>query len=185
MDELFARYSRYLQMVISSSMGPALRREFEVADVLQETLLVAATRFDHFQGTDERELLTWLRTLAGRKLIDMARRVHRLKRAPSGQLSIDEAQTARGESLAEQLPGDLTSPSQAAARREMAVKLADALAQIDPREAEVIWLHHVEGMSFESIGVRLGVGRNGVRGIWARGLRNLRRILPSDGASVR
>jgi RNA polymerase sigma factor (sigma-70 family) len=64
----------------------------------------------------------------------------------------------------------------------MALKLADALGQIDDREAEVIWLHHVDGMSFEAIGERLGLGRNGVRGIWTRGLRNLRRILPADGS---
>ena len=120
--------------------------------------------------------------MASRKLIDLARRTGRLKRAPSGQLSLDESQTDHGESLADQVAGDLTTPSQAAVKHEMALKLADALGQIDNREAEVIWLHHVDGMSFEAIGARLGLGRNGVRGIWTRGLCNLRRILPADSS---
>ena len=179
LGQLLSRYDRYLRLVISSSMGPALRRDLNASDVLQETLLVAAARFANFQGNDERELITWLRALASRKLIDLARRAGRLKRGPGGRVSLDEAHTARGESLGDQLADDRTSPSQAAARGEMAVRLAEALAGIDPTEAEVIWLHHVEGVSFDAIGQRLGIGRNAARGIWARGLRNLRRILPS------
>lgn len=176
LDELFARYDRYLRLVISSSMGPALRREHDVSDVLQETLLAATTRFEKFHGDDERELVAWLRSLATRKIIDLARRMKRLKRAPSSQVSLD--QQAMGSSYAEQLEGDLTSPSQGAFRKEMAIKLADALTQIDPQEAEVLWLKHVEGMTFEAIGGRIGVGRNGVRGIWTRGLKSLRKIMP-------
>jgi RNA polymerase sigma-70 factor (ECF subfamily) len=178
MGQLFSRYERYLRLVIGSSMGPVLRRDYDASDVLQETLIIAAGRFANFHGSDERELLTWLRTLASRKLIDLARRTGRLKRAPADQLSLDEPQSPQGDVLAEHVAGDLTSPSQAAAQRELAVKLADALSQIDPTEAQVIWLHHVEGMSFEAIGERIGVGRNGVRGIWTRGLRNLRGYLP-------
>ena len=178
LGEIFARYERYLRLVIGSRMGPALRRNYDASDVLQETLIVAAARIANFHGSDERELLTWLRTLASRKLIDLARRTRRLKRAPADQISLQEPQSPRGDVLADRLPGDLTSPSQAAARREMAVKLADALGQLDQTEAQVIWMHHVEGLSFEAIGERIGVGRNGVRGIWTRGLRNLRGFLP-------
>jgi RNA polymerase sigma-70 factor (ECF subfamily) len=184
MGQVFSRYERYLRLVIGSSMGPVLRRDYDASDVLQETLIIAAGRFANFRGSDERELLTWLRTLASRKLIDLARRTRRLKRAPADQLSLDEPQSPQGDVLAEHVPGDLTSPSQAAAQRELAVKLADALSQIDATEAQVIWMHHVEGMSFEGIGERIGVGRNGVRGIWARGLRNLRRFLPQGTGGI-
>src|SRR5262245_59980273 len=178
MGQLFSRYERYLRLVIGSSMGPVLRRDYDASDILQETLIVAAHRFANFHGSDERELLTWLRTLASRRLIDLARRTRRLKRAPADQLSLDEPQSIQGDVLSEQVPGDLTSPSQAAAQREIAVKLADALSQIEPTEAQVIWMDHVEGMGFEAIGERIGVGRSGVRGIWTRGLRHLRGHLP-------
>ena len=52
-----------------------------------------------------------------------------------------------------------TSPSEAASRRELIVLLADALADLPEPEAEVLWLYHAEGLSFEAIGERLGLSR--------------------------
>jgi RNA polymerase sigma factor (sigma-70 family) len=68
-----------------------------------------------------------------------------------------------------------TSPSEAASRRELIVLLADALQDLPDVEAEVLWLYHADGLSFETIGDRLGVSRKSIRGIWARGLKNLKR----------
>ena len=70
-----------------------------------------------------------------------------------------------------------TSPSEAASRRELLVLLADALAGLPEPEAEVLWLYHAEGLSFEAIGERLGLSRKSVRGICARGLKSLKRSL--------
>ena len=48
------------------------------------------------------------------------------------------------------------------------------------------WLYHAEGLSFEAIGDRLGVGRKAVRGLWARGLKSLKRTLDGPpGGSLR
>ena len=70
-----------------------------------------------------------------------------------------------------------TSPSEAASRRELIVLLADALADLPGAEAEVLWLYHADGLSFEAIGERLGLSRKSIRGIWARGLKHLKRSL--------
>ena len=73
-----------------------------------------------------------------------------------------------------------TSPSEAASRREMTVLLADALQGLPEDEAEILWLYHVDGLSFSSIGVRLGLNRKVVRAIWTRGLKNLRRQIDPE-----
>jgi RNA polymerase sigma-70 factor, ECF subfamily len=70
-----------------------------------------------------------------------------------------------------------TSPSQAVSKREQLVLLADAFAGLPEQEADVLWLYHAEGLSFEAIGQRLGLSRKSVRGIFARGLKNLKRSL--------
>ena len=44
-------------------------------------------------------------------------------------------------------------------------------------EAEVLWLYHAEGLSFEAIGARLGTSRKVVRALWARGLKGLKRTI--------
>ena len=76
-----------------------------------------------------------------------------------------------------------TSPSEAASRRELIVLLADALAGLPETEAEVLWLYHADGLSFEAIGERLGLSRKSIRGIWARGLKNLKRTLDGPPAA--
>ena len=79
-----------------------------------------------------------------------------------------------------------TSPSEAASRRELIVLLADALADLPDPEAEVIWLRHADGLSFEAIGDRLGLSRKSIRGVWARGLKVLKRTLEGPpGGNVR
>ena len=57
---------------------------------------------------------------------------------------------------------------------------ADALAALPGPESEVLWLYHAEGLSFEAIGDRLGVSRKSIRGIWARGLKSLKRSLDGN-----
>ncbi len=177
MGLLFERYSGQLLGMINKLMGPALLRTLDASDVLQETLMKATARFQDFQGSDARELRTWLRTLARRRLIDIARHNGRLKRALKAERSLNEPDTT-GTEMADQLPGDLCTASQVAVKRETNTKLVAALEHIDRREAEVLWLRYVDGLGFESIGRQIGVGRNGVRGIVARGLRNLRRLMP-------
>jgi RNA polymerase sigma-70 factor, ECF subfamily len=72
-----------------------------------------------------------------------------------------------------------TSPSEAASRRELIVLLADALAGLQVTEAEVLWLYYADGLSFEAIGERMDLSRKSIRGVWARGLKNLKRTLDS------
>jgi RNA polymerase sigma factor (sigma-70 family) len=159
-------------------MGPELRRTLEPADVLQETSFSAAARFADFHGTKEHELRAWLAAMARRRLVDLARHNGRLKRALKRRLSLDEP-PAGGSEAVDQLPADQCTASQVAMSRELSNRLADALAQIDAREAAVLRMRYAEGMSLEAIGRQIGTGRNGVRGIIARGLSSMRRILPA------
>jgi RNA polymerase sigma-70 factor (ECF subfamily) len=78
-----------------------------------------------------------------------------------------------------------TSPSEAASRRELIVLLADALAALPEAEAEVLWLYYADGLSFEAIGERMDLSRKSIRGIWARGLKNLKRSLDSPSSTRR
>jgi RNA polymerase sigma-70 factor (ECF subfamily) len=159
-------------------MGPELRRSLEPSDVLQETLLAAAARFADFHGTKEDEIRAWLAAMARRKLVDLARHNGRLKRALKGRLSLDEPHAPGGDSVADGLAGDSCTASQVAMKNEASGRLAAAMQQIDAQEAAVLRMRYSEGLSLEAIGERIGTGRNGVRGIVARALSSLRRILP-------
>ncbi len=177
MGRLFEEYTPFLMAVITKLMGPKLRRTLEPADVVQETLLAATTCFENFKG-DETELRAWLATLARNRLADLARHNGRLKRALKGEVSLHDARTASGGSLIELLKADQCTASQVAVKEELSNRLAKALTVIDPRQAAALHMRYSKGMTFDSIGQQMGKSRNSVRTLIARGLRNLRCILP-------
>jgi RNA polymerase sigma-70 factor (ECF subfamily) len=197
LGELCDLYRNYLRMIVRTGMGPRLRERIDLSDVVQEALVEVVRQFPQFTGQSEAALVGWLRRLVAQKLADLGRYHSRAKRAgDAGALPLDAAWDPGGGGggdgggdggarLLDMLALSQTSPSEAAARRELTVLLADALTTLPEAEAEVLWLYHAEGLSFESIGDRLGVGRKAVRGLWARGLKNLRRHLDPPGASVR
>lgn len=186
LGELCALYRNYLRMVVRAGLGPKLRERVELSDVVQEALVEVVRQFPQFTGQSEAALVGWLRRLVGQKLADLGRYHNRAKRS-GGQspLPLDAPYPGDGAGEGGQAGGRLldmlalsqTSPSEVASRRELVVLLADALADLGELEAEVLWLYHAEGLSFEAIGERLNISRKSVRGVWARGLKSLKRTL--------
>lgn len=192
LGELCDLYRNYLRMVVRTGLGPKLRERVELSDVVQEALVEVVRQFPQFTGQNEAALVGWLRRLVGQKLADLARYHHRVKRgAGDAAVPLDAAWDSpnaggsheAGGRLLDVLALSQTSPSEAASRRELIVLLADALGALPEAEAEVLWLYHADGLSFEAIGERLGLTRKVVRGVWARGLKSLRRTLdaPASG----
>ncbi|QEH36142.1 RNA polymerase sigma factor [Aquisphaera giovannonii] len=197
LGELCALYRNYLRMIVRTGLGPRLRERLELSDVVQETLIEVVRQFPQFTGQNEAALVGWLRRLVGQKLADLGRYHSRSKRtggtrtlaleAPldfegPGHLSADGG----GGRLLDMLALSQTSPSEVASRRELVVLLADAVGALPVEEADILWLYHAEGLSFEAIGERVGLSRKSVRGIWARGLKRLRRTLEGPpGGSLR
>ena len=187
LGELCALYRNYLRMVVRTGLGPRLRERVELSDVVQEALVEVVRQFPQFTGQNEAALVGWLRRLVGQKLADLGRYHSRAKRTGSGSdVPLDAPYEIAGGGvhggegggkLLDMLSLSQTSPSEAASRRELIVLLADALADLPGSEAEVLWLHHAEGLSFEGIGERMGLSRKSIRGVWARGLKSLKRTL--------
>jgi RNA polymerase sigma-70 factor (ECF subfamily) len=187
LGELCALYRNYLRMVVRTGLGPRLRERVEMSDVVQEVLVEVVRQFPQFTGQNEAALVGWLRRLVGQKLADLGRYHSRAKRAgaatalPLDGMASDLGNGSRsGEEsgrIVDMLALSQTSPSQAASRREQIVLLADALAALPEAEADVVWLYAAESLSFEAIGERFGVSRKSVRGIMARGLKNLKRSM--------
>lgn len=185
LGELCNLYRNYMRMVVRTGLGPKLRERVELSDVVQEALVEVIRQFPQFTGQNEAALVGWLRRLVGQKLADLGRYHSRAKRSGGGpDVPLDAARDlpgdgdgSQGGKLLDILALSQTSPSEAASKRELTVLLADALAALPETEAEVLWLYHAEGLSFEGIGDRMGVSRKSIRGIWARGLKSLKRTL--------
>jgi RNA polymerase sigma-70 factor, ECF subfamily len=185
LGELCNLYRNYMRMVVRTGLGPKLRERVELSDVVQEALVEVIRQFPQFTGQNEAALVGWLRRLVGQKLADLGRYHSRAKRSGGGpDVPLDAAwdlpgggDGSQGGKLLDMLALSQTSPSEAASKREQTVLLADALSALPESEAEVLWLYYADGFSFETIGDRIGVSRKTIRGIWARGLKSLKRTM--------
>src|SRR4051812_16177618 len=150
LGELCALYRNYLRMIVRTGLGPRLRERVELSDVVQEALVEVVRQFPQFTGQNEAALVGWLRRLVGQKLADLGRYHSRAKRSTGGAAvpldapwephAANDSSPAGGR-LLDVLALSQTSPSEAASRRELIVLLADALADLPPAEAEVLWLY--------------------------------------------
>src|SRR5262249_3923717 len=156
LGRLLGRYGDYLALLARLQIGRRLRGKADPSDLVQETFLKAHRDFGRFRGASEAELVAWLRQIRAAKLAGRAPRHRGTRRRDvrlEQRLALELEQSSRaldGGLLAEQ-----STPSERAARREQAVLLADALAQLPEHYREVIILHHLEGLSLALVAGRL------------------------------
>ena len=82
-------------------------------------------------------------------------------------------------SLAALLLGRLTSPTQAAQRAEMKLRLQEVLNGMDPIDREVLTLRHFEELSNAETAQVLGIGKTAASNRYIRALKRLKEILAS------
>jgi RNA polymerase sigma-70 factor (ECF subfamily) len=181
LGELLAPYTRYLALLARLKIGRDLQGKTDPDDVVQETFLEAHRNFALFRGQTEAELLAWLRQILAGRLANMVRhylgaqgRDVRLER----QLSLELDQSSHV--LGDVLISPASSPSGQAARRELAVLLADALSALPEHYRDVIVLRHLEGLTFAAVAERMGRSEDSVQKLWLRALAQLRRSIPEN-----
>jgi RNA polymerase sigma-70 factor (ECF subfamily) len=150
LSELFNRYRDRLRLMVHLRLDRRLQARVDSSDVLQEAFLEAATRFDQYQASPTMPPFLWLRFLVGQQLVLMQRRHLGVKaRAASREVSLFRGALpeANSQSLAAVLLGKLSSPSQAAIRTELQLRLQEALNAMDEIDREVLVLRHFEQLS--------------------------------------
>jgi RNA polymerase sigma-70 factor, ECF subfamily len=178
LGELLELYRDYLALLVRLQIGRRLQGKVDPLDVVQDTFLSAHQNFAQFRGTTEAELVGWLRQILASRLADLMRRYHGAQRRDvrlERELIVDLDQSSRV--LDEGLVAPGSTPSQQAVRREQAVLLAEALAQLPDDYREVIVLHHLEDLKFPEVARRMGRTVDSVKNLWIRALTRLRGLL--------
>src|SRR5712692_8716718 len=125
---LFDRYRHYLRLLAEAQVGRHLRAKCDPSDLVQQTLLEAHRDFPCFAGNHEGELLAWMRKILAHNLYNETRRYAAQQRNAAREVSLDQLQAGLEHSsavLGRCLAAEIPSPSQAAAEREAAVRVAD------------------------------------------------------------
>jgi RNA polymerase sigma-70 factor, ECF subfamily len=177
---LFAHYRERLRKMLRLRLDRRVAARLDPSDVLQEAYLDVARRFGEYAAAPAVPFYIWLRELTGQRLIDLHRRHLGAKMRDAGQevsLYRGGLPQASSASLAQQLLAGLTSPTQAAVRAEMQLKLQDALNSMDPIDREVVVLRHFEELNNIETATVLGIEPSAASKRYLRAIRRLKAIL--------
>src|SRR5438552_10147951 len=177
---LFARYRDRLRKMVRLRLDRRMAGRIDASDVLQDAYLDVARRFPEYAAAPTVPFYLWLRALAGQRLVDLHRRHLGAQMRNAGQevsLYRGALPAASSASLAQPLLAGLTSPTQAAVRAEMQVRLQEALNSMDPIDREVVVLRHFEELTNVEAAEVLGIETSAASKRYIRALRRLKAIL--------
>ena len=180
LTQLFDRYRSRLKLMVHLRLDRRVQARVDGSDILQDAFLEAAERYGDYRKNPPMPPLLWLRFLVGQRLVLMHRKHLGVKaRAAGREVSLFRGALpeASSESLAAQLLGKLSSPSQAAMRSELQIRLQQALNSMDDIDREVLALRHFEQLSNVETAQVLGLAERTASKRYVSALRRLKEIL--------
>jgi RNA polymerase sigma-70 factor, ECF subfamily len=178
--ELFSRHHDRLKRMVHLRLSRRLAGRIDDSDVLQEAFLEIARRLDDYLERPSQPFYLWMRHMTGLKLAEVHRRhLGTQLRNADREVTLHRGgiPMANSVSLAAQLLGTLTTPSQAAIKAETRLLVQEALNSMDPIDREVLALKHFEQLSLAEIAEVLGLSKAGAGGRYLRAIKRLRAIL--------
>jgi RNA polymerase sigma-70 factor, ECF subfamily len=180
MSVLFSAYRERLKRMVHLRLSRRLQGRVDDSDVLQEAFLEAAKRLEEYAREPILPFFLWLRHLTGLKLVEVHRRhLGTQLRDADREVTLHRGRLplADSASLAAQLLGTLTSPSQAVVKAEMRLIVQEALNGMDPVDREILALKHFEQFSTSEIAQILGLSKAGAGSRYLRAIKRLREVL--------
>lgn len=178
--DLFARYRSRLKRMVKLRMDPRVQGRVDPSDVVQEAYIEAERQLRDYLNDPQLPVFLWLRLVAGQRLTVAHRRHLGAQARDAGrEVSIYRGPVPEASSaaLAAQLLGRLTTPSQAAARAELKLRVQEALNDLDPIDREVLVLRHFEQLGNAETAAVLGIGPTAACNRYVRALERLRTVL--------
>jgi RNA polymerase sigma-70 factor (ECF subfamily) len=176
---LVERYRDRLERMVGLRMDRRLQGRVDPADVVQDAYLAVRGKFPQYSADSRLPFFLWLRLEVGQKLVDIHRFHLGTKLRDAGQ----EVSLHRGAlpqvsslSLAEHLLGKLTTPSHAAMRVELKLRVQEALNSMDPHDREVLILRHFEELSNVEVAQVLGISPSAAVNRYVRALKRLKDV---------
>lgn len=186
LGELLDRNRERLTRIVSFRMDRRLQGRIDAADVVQEAYIDATRRFAEFAEERAVPFFLWLRYLTFQKLAELHRHHLGVKARDVGrEVSIYKGPLPQATSavLAAQLLGKQTSPSQAAAKAELKLKLEEKLNSLDEIDREVLALRHFEQLSNTEAAQVLGISDSAASNRYVRAVKRLKAVLGPNSAN--
>jgi len=178
--EVFATHRDRLWRIVSFRIDPRLRGRVDADDVLQESYLNAERRIAHVIQDAPDGMFVWFRMIVSQTMAEIHRRhlgVQRRDPMREQSLHAGFSADATSFSISSHLFGHLTSPSQAALRKELSEQLEFALSSMEELDREVLAMRHFEELSNRETANALGLTEQAASARYVRALTRLQHIL--------
>jgi RNA polymerase sigma-70 factor (ECF subfamily) len=173
LEELLKAHRNYLRVLAASCLHHEMRGKADPSDIVQETLLKAHQNYRHFRGTTEIEWMTWLRKILVNHLTDFQKGYRRERRNVDREQPLESLVDRSSAMLRNLGPSPGPSPSQEAQRREAAALVADAIAELEPDDRDVVILRNLHELDWNAVGERTGRSPDAARMLWARAMQRV------------
>jgi RNA polymerase sigma-70 factor, ECF subfamily len=167
---LFEKYRPRLAVIVHYRLGNDLRRDADVDDVLQETLLRAYRDIGQFHYQAPGSFMSWLARIAGHVMVDLARAQNRHKRAGEHVKFRSESNPGGTE------PADYNTPSRVLRENESLRELVATLGRLPEEYRQVILLAKVEGLTIQEVAQRLNKSREATSLLLHRAIKRLQSL---------
>jgi RNA polymerase sigma-70 factor (ECF subfamily) len=177
LTQLFYRYRKPLKQMVRLRLNRQLQGRIDDSDIVQEAYLEATQRLPDYLANRPLPFFLWLRHITGEKLIDAHRRhLGAQIRDANQEVSLHRGPmpAASSGSLAAQLLGQLTSPSQAAIKAETRLRVQEVLNGMDPLDREILALRHFEQLTNTEVAATLEMNESTASSRYLRALKRLK-----------
>lgn len=191
-DDLLAEALRGNEEALAELLeryGPDARGHLSIAqkwrsvvdedDVMQVTYLEAFLRIQDFSPAGPGSFSAWLRRIAENNLRDAIKELQRFKR-PHPDLRVEQPNERSYVAFVDRLSDAGSTPSRAAAGREAARWVEDAVRKLPPDYQRVVRLFELEGRSGPEVAEQMGRSHGAVKMLLARSRDRLRELLGSQ-----
>lgn len=178
-DSQFAAARADLRAFIDRRISPSLRRRVDPSDVIQDTHLLAARRYETFARQGTMPFRIWILKTAQQQLIHCYRaHVGAAKRTVRREIEWSDVSST---CLAQTFRGANASPStelEAAESHGQILAAIELLAEVD---REILVMRHVENRPYDEIATLLDLQSATVRQRCGRALLRLRTVMGDRG----
>jgi RNA polymerase sigma-70 factor (ECF subfamily) len=144
---LLKHYRPYLTVLARLRTSRQLQPKFDDSDLVQETLVLVQRDLRQFRGTTEAELTAWLRRIMASVIGKFMRHYATQRRDVSLERRLEDQFSQSSRIVGQVMLASDTSPSEKSVKRERAVILSQAIAQLPADYREALILHRLEGLT--------------------------------------
>lgn len=179
-EALLLKYRGRLKRMIRLRLARQLHGRLDASDILQDAYVELFKRLGEYVEDPNIPFFIWVRHMTGLKLAELHRRhLGTQMRDAQREVSLHSGPLPEADSisLAAQLLGHLSSPSQVAIKMEMRLRLQETLNSMEAIDREIIAMRHFEQMSVEETAASLGLSKTGASSRYVRAITRLKKTL--------